>query len=118
MSHPPPPSNIPMNVPPGTNGPPGPPGPNGPPRPFGMPPPGFRPPPPPGGFIPPPGGFIPRPPPPGVGAIQGVGIRGVPPGLPVSKQVLNTVPSRTVYASNLNEKIKLDGNNIIIFIYI
>ncbi|ORX49399.1 RNA-binding domain-containing protein [Hesseltinella vesiculosa] len=37
----------------------------------------------------------------------GVGIRGVPVGLPVSKQVLNTTPCRTVYVSNLNEKIKL-----------
>jgi hypothetical protein len=48
--------------------------------------------------------------PPFPGAVPGVGIRGVPAGLPVSKQVLNTVPSRTVYVSNLNEKVKLNGN--------
>ncbi|KAI8340452.1 hypothetical protein BC941DRAFT_467619 [Chlamydoabsidia padenii] len=83
-----------------------------PPRPYGMPPPppGFMRPPPPGGFPPggppPPGGFLAHPPFPN--AVPGVGIRGVPAGLPVSKQVLNTVPSRTVYVSNLNEKVKLN----------
>lgn len=30
-------------------------------------------------------------------------------GIPVAKQPLNTTPSRTVYVSNLNEKVKLDG---------
>lgn len=30
-------------------------------------------------------------------------------GIPVDKQPLNTTPSRTVYVSNLNEKVKLDG---------
>ncbi|KAI8070370.1 hypothetical protein BC940DRAFT_235858 [Gongronella butleri] len=41
-------------------------------------------------------------------APAGVGLRGVPAGLPVSKQVLNTTPCATVYVSNLNEKIKID----------
>lgn len=30
-------------------------------------------------------------------------------GIPVDKQPLNTTPSCTVYVSNLNEKVKLDG---------
>lgn len=34
-------------------------------------------------------------------------------GIPVAKQPLNTTPSRTVYVSNLNEKVKLDGNKYI-----
>ncbi|ORZ26024.1 hypothetical protein BCR42DRAFT_364629 [Absidia repens] len=68
--------------------------------PYGMPPRPYGAPPPSGFMRPPPPGFM-RPPPPGVG------IRGVPAGLPVSKQVLNTTPSRTIYVSNLNEKVKI-----------
>lgn len=30
-------------------------------------------------------------------------------GIPVAKQPLNTTPSKTVYVSNLNEKVKIDG---------
>ncbi|KAI8096769.1 uncharacterized protein BX664DRAFT_324781 [Halteromyces radiatus] len=86
-----------------------------PPNPYGgPPPPGFMRPPPPAGFPsngtppppPPSGGFMGRPPLPT--PVPGVGIRGVPAGLPVSKQVLNTTPSRTIYVSNLNEKVKID----------
>lgn len=54
-------------------------------------------PPPPGAPIPPPMAGLPQPPP-----LVG--------GIPVGKQPLNTTPSRTVYASNLNEQVKLDGN--------
>lgn len=36
-------------------------------------------------------------------------------GIPVAKQSLNTTPSRTVYVSNLNEKVKLDGKNTLSF---
>lgn len=37
-------------------------------------------------------------------------------GIPTNKQPLNTVPSRTVYASNLNEKVKIPG--IVLFLSI
>ncbi|CAO3646469.1 unnamed protein product [Mucor hiemalis] len=82
----------------------------------GAPPPSFAPsaPPPAGGMPPfPPPGFLPAP---GAPPPQFPG--GAPPaqptqpvaafGIPVGKQPLNTQPSRTVYVSNLNEKVKLD----------
>jgi hypothetical protein len=91
--------------------------------PFPMPPAGF-----PGG-VPPPGGM--NMPPPGFplnGPTAGFPPAGAPftgaapppsqpsmvNGIPVAKQPLNTTPSRTVYVSNLNEKVKLDG----IYIYV
>jgi hypothetical protein len=73
--------------------------------PVGMPPPNF-----PGG-PPPPGGFPPQ----GVPFTPNVPQASVPAvsstvnGIPTAKQPLNTTPSRTVYISNLNEKVKLDG---------
>ncbi|KAI9316452.1 hypothetical protein BX666DRAFT_1950943 [Dichotomocladium elegans] len=88
-----------------------------PPAPGGMPPP-----PPPGvaGGIPPPGQPpFPIPPPGAHGIPPGMppplpGVAPVVPqpppligGIPVSKRTLNTVPNRTVYASNLNEKVKI-----------
>lgn len=105
--------------------------PNGPPPPFpggvptlgfpsGMPPPpaGFPNGPPPPGSVPPPAGQFPPPP----GAIPfapGVPVAAAPAapsgtvnGIPVAKQALNTTPSRTVYVSNLNEKVKLDGESL------
>ncbi|CDH49626.1 rna-binding domain-containing protein [Lichtheimia corymbifera JMRC:FSU:9682] len=93
MSQPPPPP------PPiaGQTPPPRPPFPaSGPMPPASMPPGGAPPPfPPPPGAVPPPGAPAVPPPPPLIAAI------------PVSKRTVNTVPSRTVYASNLNEKVKL-----------
>ncbi|KAI8069762.1 uncharacterized protein B0P05DRAFT_513935 [Gilbertella persicaria] len=83
--------------------------PPGAPPPAGFPPAGFPSgPPPPGGF--PPTGF----PPPGSGPAPFTPNvpQATPPamvnGIPTAKQPLNTTPSRTVYASNLNEKVKLD----------
>lgn len=91
--------------------------------PFPMPPAGF-----PGG-VPPPGGFPPGAfpqgmPPPGFPPAGAPFAPAAPPanpsmvsGVPIGKQPLNTTPSRTVYVSNLNEKVKLDGIYIL-YIYI
>ncbi|KAK4516986.1 GPN-loop GTPase 2 [Mucor velutinosus] len=103
------------------NGPP-PPFPGGPPTlgfPSGMPPPpaGFPNGPPPGSAAPPPAGAPGQfPPPPGAMPFTpGVPVAAAPAapsgtvnGIPIAKQPLNTTPSRTVYVSNLNEKVKLD----------
>ncbi|KAI7900713.1 uncharacterized protein BX663DRAFT_438748 [Cokeromyces recurvatus] len=72
-----------------------------------MPPPGGLPhngPPPPQGAFPPasnPQPFIPN-------VTQTVPPAGIVNGVPLAKQPLNTVPCRTVYVSNLNEKVKLE----------
>lgn len=68
-----------------------------------------------------PGGMPPYPPagfPPASGAAPPFTGNAPPPtqpttlnGVPIAKQPLNTTPSRTVYVSNLNEKVKLDGKN-------
>ncbi|KAG0164423.1 hypothetical protein DFQ28_010305 [Apophysomyces sp. BC1034] len=93
--------------------PPAPPGTAGSPFPPGVPAPGGPPPP---GFAPPPANAqVPAPPAtgfvPSVGAAAAPTAPGQPPtlvgGIPVSKQPLNMTPSRTVYVSNLNEKVKL-----------
>ncbi|KAF7728408.1 hypothetical protein EC973_006216 [Apophysomyces ossiformis] len=89
---------------PGTAAPPFPPAA---PAPGGPPPPGFAPPPAnPPAPTPPSTGFVPS-----VGAAAAPTAPGQPPtlvgGIPVSKQPLNMTPSRTVYVSNLNEKVKL-----------
>ncbi|KAI8978049.1 hypothetical protein BDB01DRAFT_800604 [Pilobolus umbonatus] len=69
---------------------------------------------PPTGFPAPAPGF-PGPAPVGFPANSGPFPAGAPPaapspanGIPASKQTLNTTPCRTVYISNLNEKVKLD----------
>ncbi|KAG1474959.1 hypothetical protein G6F56_000025 [Rhizopus delemar] len=85
-----------------------------------LPPPGFVRPPPPGfptgapGFTngPPPLGFpapnAPSAPPPFANAVPLAPQLKNKNGIPVDKQPLNTTPSRTVYVSNLNEKVKID----------
>ncbi|OBZ85837.1 U2 small nuclear ribonucleoprotein B'', partial [Choanephora cucurbitarum] len=62
---------------------------------------------PPGGFPPPPaaGGAVPAPFTPNVPQATAPAMVN---GIPTAKQPLNTTPSRTVYVSNLNEKVKLD----------
>ncbi|KAI8988034.1 hypothetical protein BDF20DRAFT_853435 [Mycotypha africana] len=81
-----------------------------PPPPGGMPPPGFNFPP---GGMPPPG-FLPNGPagfPPNTAGMPSLPphTAGAPPlNIPPNKKILNTTPCRTVYVSNLNEKVKID----------
>ena len=114
MSQPPQPFQPPMGNAPHQGFPPGAP----PPFPGGVPPAGF----PAGGPPPPfpPNGPFPGPAPVGFPVNTGPFPAGAPPaapapvnGIPASKQNLNTTPSRTVYISNLNEKVKIDGKLMI-----